>query len=166
MFSGGTCSRHTAGTQHRIQTDIKSSGGESSGASLCATPPSYCRHLSSFSFVIPTSPPLHFFLLTFVSCLFKNHTNKKKKLLIYVLFALDLGTLPFVIFTAGECTQDRCVPGGQPGGLQIQVSARRTASAVGEHQAVFTQCGWLMPLFSGMFPSWSSWRSPTTPTSS
>lgn len=161
MFSGGTCSRHTAGTQHRIQTDIKSSGGESSGASLCATPPPvfffFCH--SDFS-TIP------FFLLTFVSCLFKNRTNKKKKLLIYVLFAFDLGTLPFVTFTAGECTQDRCVPGGQPGGLQIQVSARRTASAVGEHQAVFTQCGWLMPLFSGMFPSWSSWRSPTTPTSS
>lgn len=51
LFSGGACSCHPAGTQHRIQTDFKPSGGESS----YTLPPSFCLLLScTCSFFSPS----------------------------------------------------------------------------------------------------------------
>lgn len=102
IFSGGTCSRHTAGTQHRIQTDIKSSGGESICDSLYPSSPHPCTatclpflfssvsfsFFHSVKFYHSKSPPL-IFLLTFLSCLFKNRANKKKNLFID-MFCLHL----------------------------------------------------------------------------
>lgn len=97
MFSGRTCSRYTAGTQHRIQTDIKSSGGECRAAFLYPLTPPLLRHLSFFSFSHP-SISLFFHSLTLchysfsviIFCLLtlKKLINKKKELYLFI-FAFD-----------------------------------------------------------------------------